>query len=115
MPTDHVDVGVRLGVLEHRAEEAARVIHAIQESTDQISRSLASLVRLEEQHGETRRSLARAFEALAELQDRVVDLEREAPLTQLTRKWVIFAVTSLALSAGALAVVGFAVLRGGGG
>lgn len=87
--TDVDSIAVRLGVLEHRANESDRALAAIQRSTAEISASLSALVRLEEQHAETRRSLERAFDALKSQGDRLDRVESEMPTLRLVQRWVL--------------------------
>lgn len=103
MSDDALDIAVRLRVLEHRANESDRALAAIQRSTAEISASLSALVRLEEQHAETRRSLERAFSALQEQSKRIDTIEDQMPTLRLVQRWVLGAIAGL-LSAAGLAV-----------
>ncbi len=102
MSDDQNNMAVRLGVLEHRANEGDRIIASIQRSTAEISASLSALVRLEEQHAETRRALERAFNALKDADQRMEKVENEMPTLRLVQKWVFATVSGLAVMAGLL-------------
>ena len=62
------------------------------------------LATLETQHAETRAAMGRAFEEIAEVEDRVTVLEMDMPVLKLTSSWVQRA------AVGTLGVVGLALL-----
>ena len=112
---DQTDPASRLAVLEARAEKTDQSLCAIQRSTAEISRSLQQLIRLEEQHAETRRGLNRAFGEIqrchAETDARLRVIEDQMPVLTLVRRWVLISVTSLAGIAGLSAVLITAVVK----
>lgn len=103
MTDDSISIAVRLGILEQRANESDRALAAIQRSTAEISASLSALVRLEEQHAETRRSLERAFSALKDQSARIDTIEGEMPTLRLVQRWVLGGIGAIITAAGTAA------------
>lgn len=97
-PTN-TELGVRVALLEQS-------LHEIRDNTGAMANSLQSLTRLEERHVEMSRGIERAFNSIREVRedqlksdqaiiarmeamnDRVLELEKEAPLQRVARNLV---------------------------
>jgi hypothetical protein len=93
------ELGVRVALLEQS-------LHEIRDNTSEMARSLQSLTRLEERHVEMSRGIERAFNSIREVREdqlkgdqaivdrleainnRVIELEKEAPLQRVARNLV---------------------------
>jgi len=91
----------RIALLERDCEDFKSVVSEIRDS-------LQALVRLEERHNETSRALSRAFDAIAALEKRTGDIEKELPPLIEMRKLIIGGVCMVLVAVGGsiLAMVG---------
>ena len=74
----------------------------IEKTMASISESLKQLAALEQKHAETRESISRAFNEIAEHNVRIREVELALPTIKMTSKWVI---------AGVLAIFGIFALQ----
>lgn len=77
----------------------------IEKTLQAISENLTQLASLEQKHIETRDAVGRAFDTLAEHNDRLRGIENEMPTLRLVRGWVISGMV------GILALLGVAVFK----
>lgn len=91
----------RVTILEHNCEKFEVVVCEIRDA-------LQSLVRLEENHKETARGQIRAFDAIARLETRVTEVEKELPPLLEMRKLIVGAICVVLMGVGGavLATVG---------
>jgi len=71
----------RLRRVEQEQGEMREVIFSLKESQQAISNSLERLVRLEEQHVETREAITRAFGAIEKISVSVHELRMQVPMS----------------------------------
>lgn len=71
----------RLRMVEQEQGEMREVIFSLKESQQAISNSLERLVRLEEQHVETREAITRAFGAIEKISVSVHELRMQVPMS----------------------------------
>jgi len=100
----------RLRRVEMEQGEFREIIASLRESQQSISSSLERLVRLEEQHVETREALSRAFSAIEKLaitsheiklqlpenlEPRLREVEKQLPGLLEMRRWLVAGVMSV--------------------
>ncbi len=76
----------------------------LRRATLQIADAVERLTRLEERHASTATALERAFGAIGKLTERVVELERAAPVQAITTRWVLGGVWAVLGAVGAIVI-----------
>lgn len=109
MVTEHDEkIAVRMAVLERDHDDLKTVVVEIRNSLQSFSTSLQALVRLEENHGETSRALARAFDAIEKVEKRTAGIEQKMPGLLEMRSLIVGAICVVLMAVGAavLAMIG---------
>ena len=94
---DMTTAEARIAVLERNCDE-------LKEAIFQIRDALQSLVRLEEQHMETKAALTRVFVQCEKIETRMVEIEKVIPGLVELRRWVVAGML------GTLSVVGVSLI-----
>ena len=76
-------------VIEHRVATLESAVGKIERAISSIDSSMQAIVRLEEHHSQTRDSVERCFAQAADHEQRIRQLEKDAPTSRLVSKWVI--------------------------
>ncbi len=87
----------RIAILERDCGEMKEAIFVIRDS-------LQALVRLEEQHNETRNALGRAFSQCEKIELRMVEVEKVIPGLVELRRWIVTGML------GVLSIVGVSLI-----
>lgn len=66
---------------------------------ERIEGMLERLIRLETEHAASKEAIGRAFLAIGKLEARLEPLERDAPVVQLVKAWVLRAVWAIVAAA----------------
>lgn len=70
-------------------------LEMIENALRSISETLAKLATLEQKHIETREAIERAFDAIADKDKRLRDIETEMPMLKMVKGWVITGVIGI--------------------
>lgn len=81
--------GVENNVLAERIERIGDDVAAIKAEMQRIAAGMERIARLEERHATHNDALTRAFTRVEQIEQRLVKLEVEVPITRMVRGWVI--------------------------
>ena len=98
-------------VIEHRVATLETAVSKIERAVSSIDESMKAMVRLEEHHAQTRDSVERCFSQVGDHEQRLRQLEKDAPTARLVAKWVITWVVGIVSLVGT-ALVGLVVSGG---